>query len=101
MENKENKANWIIVYLPYIYRSFGPILEVHAPLKRRKVSSNHTPWISPLINNLMRERDQAKKRAEKDHNVWPRYKKLRNKVTSELRNCVQDYYHNMIEEKLW
>ena len=77
---------------------FSSILEVHAPLKRRKVSSNNTPWISPLIKNLMRERDQAKKRAEKDHNVWPRYKKLRNKVTSELRNSVQDYYHNLIEE---
>ena len=47
---------------------------------------------------MRRERDQAKKRAEKDHNVWPRYKKLRNKVTSELRNSVQDYYHNLIEE---
>ena len=45
---------------------FSSILEVHAPLKRRKVSSNNTPWISPLIKNLMRERDQAKKRAEKD-----------------------------------
>ena len=38
------------------------------------------------------------KRAKKDHNLWPRYKKLRNKVTSELRKGVQDYYHNLIEE---
>ena len=67
---------------------FSSILEVHAPLKRRKVSSNNTPWTSLLIKNLMRERDQAKKRAEKDHKVWPRYKKLRNKVTTELRNNV-------------
>ena len=77
---------------------FGSILEVHAPLKRRKVSSNNTPWISPSIKNLMKERDQAKKRAEEDHNVWPRYKTLRNNVTIELRNSVQDYYHNLIEE---
>ena len=77
---------------------FSSILEVHAPLKRRKVSSNNTPWISPSIKNLMTKRDQAKKRAEKDHKVWPRYKKLRNKVTSELRNSVQDYCHNSIEE---
>ena len=46
----------------------------------------------------MRERDQAKKGAEKDQNLWPRYKKLRNKLTSELRNSVQDYYHNLMEE---
>ena len=30
MENKENKANWIIVYLPYIYRLPSKRFESHS-----------------------------------------------------------------------
>ena len=46
----------------------------------------------------MKERDLAKKRSEKDASYWSDYKKLRNKVTSELRASVQEYYHNLIDE---
>ena len=46
----------------------------------------------------MRERDQLKTRAIKDNTLWPRYKVLRNKGTYELRNCVRQYYHTIIEE---
>ena len=46
----------------------------------------------------MNERDLAKKRSEKDASYWSDYKKLRNKVTSELRARVQEYYYNLIDE---
>ena len=46
----------------------------------------------------MKERDLAKKRSEKDASYWSDYKKLRNKVTSELRARVQEYYYNLIDE---
>ena len=46
----------------------------------------------------MREHGQLKTRAAEDNTLWPRYKVLRNKVTYELRNCVQQYYHTIIEE---
>ena len=74
------------------------LLEVHAPLKRRKITSHHAPWITVEIKNLMKERDLAKKRSEKDASYWSDYKKLRNKVTSELRARVQEYYYNLIDE---
>ena len=74
------------------------LLEVHAPLKRRKITSHHAPWITVEIKSLMKERDLAKKRSEKDASYWSDYKKLRNKVTSELRARVQEYYHNLIDE---
>ena len=73
-------------------------MDVHAPLKRRRISKKSTPWITPQVKQLMRERDQLKTRATKDNTLWPRYKVLRNKVTYELRNCVQQYYHTIIEE---
>ena len=71
---------------------------MHAPLKRRKITSHHAPWITVEIKNLMKERDLAKKRSEKDASYWSDYKKLRNKVTSELRARVQEYYYNLIDE---
>ena len=46
----------------------------------------------------MKERDLAKKRSKKDASYWSDYKKLRNKVTCELRKRVQEYYHNLIDE---
>ena len=74
------------------------LLEVHAPLKRRKVTSHHAPWITAELKSLMKERDLAKKTSENDASYWSDYKKLRNKVTFELRKRVPEYYHNLIDE---
>ena len=74
------------------------LLEVHAPLKRRKITSHHSPWTTAEIKSLMKERDLAKKRSENDVSYWSDYKKLRNKVTSELCARVQEYCHNLIDE---
>ena len=82
------------------YDLFHSILDEHAPLKIWKGITRHapSPWISPCIKNLIHGRDRAKKRAEKDRSMWPEYKGLRNRVTSELRRTVQGYYRTMIDE---
>ena len=46
----------------------------------------------------MRDRDKYKVLAEKDHQLWPRYRKLRNRVTAELRKSVKTYYQGLIDE---
>ena len=33
-----------------------------------------------------------------DSTLWSSYKVLRNKVTIELRKCVQQYYHAIVKE---
>ena len=33
-----------------------------------------------------------------DSTLWPSYKVVRNKVTNELRKCVQRYYHTIVKE---
>ena len=82
------------------YDLFHSILDVHVPLKTRKGLARHafSPQITPRIKNLIRERDRAKKKAEKDHSIRPEYKHLRNRVTSELRSAVEDYYCSLIDE---
>ena len=79
---------------------FHSILDVHAPLKIQKNTLRHapSPWITPSIRNMIHERDRTKKRAEKDRSLWPQYKRLRNKVTSELRRAVENNFCNLIEE---
>ena len=48
--------------------------------------------------HLIHERDRTMKRAEKDPSLWPKYKRLRNKVTSELRRVIETYFCNLIDE---
>ena len=47
---------------------------------------------------MIHERDRTKKRAEKDRSLWPQYKRLRNRVTNELRRAVENNFCNLIEE---
>ena len=61
--------------------AISSLLEVCAPLKRRKITSHHASWITVEIKNLMKERDVAKKRSEIDASYCSDYKRLRNKVT--------------------
>ena len=79
---------------------FHSILDVHAPLKTRKHTTVHapSPWITPCIKNLIYERDRAKRKAERDQSIWPEYKRLRNRVTRELRRGIETYYQNLIDE---
>ena len=47
---------------------------------------------------MINKRDWTKKRTEKDRTLWPHYKRLRNKVTSELRRAVEHYFCNLTDE---
>ena len=46
----------------------------------------------------MCERDRIKRKAERDPALWPRYKQLRNRVTSQLKKAAVSYYSNMIDD---
>ena len=74
------------------------LLEVHIPLKHRRITSHHAPWIAAELKNLMKERDLAKKKPENDAFYWSEYKKSRKKITFELCKRVQEYYHNLVDE---
>ena len=74
------------------------LLEVHTPLKRTKLTSHHAPWITADLKNLLKRRDLATTKSEKDPSYCSEHKKLRTKVTHELRKRVQEYYHNLVDE---
>ena len=86
---------------------FESLLNLHAPLRKRKVRSEYAPWINPSIKELMRKRDQTKRLATNDIALWPKYKKLRNLVTSRIREAIKDYFSQKISDsqgnpsKMW
>ena len=75
---------------------FEKLLKVHAPLKKWKVRSEYTPWLTSDIEKSMKDRDKLKKFASKDPKLWPIYKTLRNRVTNSLRLSVRKYYQDLV-----
>ena len=78
--------------------TFEAILDMHAPLKKRRARTDFAPWLNQSLRKLMRDRDLAKKGAEKSPEKWNLYKKLRNKVTREIKAAVQSHYHGLINK---
>lgn len=79
---------------------FESILNLHAPVRKKRVRSQFAPWLTASLKNLMMERDMLKQEAEKYPEKWPAYKRLRNQVTREMRNAIRDYYHGLIDENI-
>ena len=88
----------LISWPPFSIVVLSAVIEVHAPLKRIKISSHHAPRITADLKNLMKERNLAKRKSEIDASCWSGYRRLRNKVTYELRKRVQEYYHDLGDE---
>ena len=80
---------------------FLQALDRHAPIQRRRLKSNPIPWLTPEIKKLMQVRDWHKKHAIKHNSSahWELYKKLRNKVNSELRSQKSNYFIGKIKER--
>ena len=77
---------------------FESVLNLHAPLRKKRVRSEYAPWLSASLKNLIKERDKVKLKAEGQREMWPKYKPLRNQVTKRIRTAIQDYCSGLIKE---
>ena len=83
------------------------LLNVHAPLRVKKLRNEFAPWLTSSVRDLMTKRDRMKKAATKNPLLWPNYKGLRNQCTYAIRKAIQDHYHGLIKEtkgdpkKMW
>ena len=86
---------------------FESILDLQAPLRRKRVRSDFTPWHTPTLKRLLLERDKLKVEAEKSPDIWSAYNKKRNQVSQMMCISIKDYYNGLIEEyvrdpkKMW
>ena len=73
---------------------FLEIANKHAPIRKRKVKSKSSPWISSELRQKMRKRDFLKKQAVKQnsHQMWNDYKKARNDVNASIREARTNFF---------
>ena len=79
---------------------FTPVMNIFFPVRRKRIRKNSYPWIDSSILVLMRNRDQARKKAfksksDEDFNI---YKRLRNCVTSRLRKAKSDFFKRKLDD---
>ena len=58
------------------------------------------PWISPQIRHKMNLRYKSYKKAKRsdDAVLWSEYRKIKNKITSEVRRAKANYYRGLFDE---
>ena len=75
------------------------ITEKHAPLKKRRIRKQESPWMTSEILDFIRERNFQKKKAikYKKDDDWTEYKCLRNQVTKKIRKAKADFIVKSVE----
>ena len=89
--------------------SFLKISNIHAPITSRRLKNRCNPWVTKDIVSLMYSRDHYHQKGSHDKSGedWKQYKKLRNKVTREIRKSKCKYFEEVCENfkhdgrKLW
>ena len=75
------------------YNILHTILSKHAPIKSKRIKSNHLPkWINDKVKKAMYERDRFHKLKN-----WDNYKSMRNRVLHLIPTSKKDYYNNEIQ----
>ena len=79
---------------------YKDVLNVHAPIKRKRIRKKSAPWINEQILTMMKERDASKEKARLtgDPQDWCKYKQLRNRVTAKRRKFKREYVTRTILE---
>ena len=79
---------------------FLEVVHKHAPMRKRKVKSKSSPWITSELRQKMRKRDFLKNQAVKQnsHQAWNDYKKARNEVNASIREATANFFNDSIKK---
>ena len=79
---------------------FLEVVHKHAPMRKRKVKSKSSPWITAELRRKMRKRDFLKNQAVKQnsHQAWNDYKKARNEVNASIREATANFFNDSIKK---
>ena len=78
---------------------FSKIADKHAPIKTRRVkSTSKSPWITPELTELLRDRDYHKKQTHKTNSEyhWQHFRQLRNHVNSQIKLAKSKYFQDLV-----
>lgn len=79
---------------------FSEVVDMHVPIKSRRLKGQKTPWINPELLVYRKDRDYHFKMARRNNSAynWGMYRKLRNFVNRLEKKLKSKYYCNLIEE---
>lgn len=108
LRNKAQQIDWnslqdqdIDIYSNKMKNSIMGIAKESIPNKNITIHPSDPPWITSLIKRHIRKRKRAYRIAKNTGQAsdWTKFKKLRNKVVSMIRNSKKTFY-NKIAQKL-
>ena len=78
---------------------FLEIVEKHAPIKKKRVRSKQSPWITSDLKKRIANKNKLKAIAinTKKTEDWENYRHERNLTNNFIRKVKSDYYHSCIE----
>ena len=81
---------------------FTTIAEKHAPLRTRRVRSQHTQWLTSEIKKEMNHRDYLKQKATRTNSryFYQAYKVARNKSNKIIQKAKSEYFKSMINSNI-
>ena len=74
-------------------------MDIHAPIKTKRVRNLDAPWITSDLKTQMFHRDNLKKRAVKNRSEanWQAYQCIRNRVNQEIKTTKRDFFVNNLD----
>ena len=79
-------------------KKFLEIVNMHAPLKRRKVSSKQIPWLTNDLLLKKREKTYLKRKAVLSKSMidWSAYRHARNRYNKLVKDTVRSHFQNKL-----
>ena len=76
------------------------VVNTHTPFRTKRVRSERSPWITSELKKRMHEPDIMKLKAIRSKNPqdWGEFKRLRNKVNSNIKIAKESYYKQSFTE---
>ena len=92
-ENLKNIGNSFEVF----YDTFPNTLDCYAPLKKKKICSNHNKFMMKKLRKEVMTRSRLRNKYNKNRTYenWSNYKKQCNIYTSILKKTKSDYFNNI------
>ena len=83
-------GNWLNI--------FTTIAHTHAPLRTRKVRSQHTLWLTSAIKKDINHREYLKQKATRTNSqyFYQAYKIARNRINKIIQQAKSDYYQSTV-----
>ena len=76
---------------------YNVILDTHAPLKKKSLRANNSPFMTKQLLQMIMNRSRCKHSYHKNQTVgnWERYQKLRNECVKLTKKVKREYYQKL------